>query len=163
MSCVPGLESTTGTTIYVSTDPLTSCDAADYAGIVWTKITGVVTFPEWGDEHADITEGLLSENRVYHTAGPADAGGGSISIQYRDDDTGADILYAENGANTDVHILKVYKSGTGEASTGRVMSAKQRAADQGAVRGTTVNMMFNNDAIRLDAAQVTTALGNVAP
>lgn len=154
-----GLESTTGTKIYVAEGEPTAYTAAALATLGgWEQVVGVVTFGEWGDQEEDVNEPLLGDSRVYHVTGPADGGTVPISIQTRTTDAGADIIKAAGGTNDPITIMKVYRSGDGEVATGVFTSDRQREAAGNSVRGYTTSAMINSAVTKLSAADVTTAL-----
>lgn len=153
-----GLENTTGTKIYVSAAEPATFDVAGYQALDYTQIVGVVTFGEWGNTEADVSEPLLAEDQVIHTNGIADGGEVSISIQKRDTDAGADIISTAGGTNDLVTILKVYASGESEVAVGIVTSPKQRAAAGDAIRGYTVMARINTALTEMTSAETTAAL-----
>lgn len=154
-----GLENTTGTKIHVAVGEPTDYTAANLALLTWAEIVGTVSFGEWGDTEADVTEPLLSEGRVIHTLGMSDGGEAQLVVQYRSTDAGSDIIIANSGANTLITILKEYgESGEGEVATGVFTSPKYRAASGDSVRGYTSLCRLNTGVTELSAADVTTAL-----
>ena len=149
-----GLESTTGTKIYVVAGEPATYDLAGYEGLTLVQVVGVVTFGAWGDENEDVSEPLLADGRVIHTNGTADGGEVEISVQHRTTDAGSDILLANGGTNTAVSIKKLYKSGDAEYATAVISSAKQRDAAGNAVRGYTVMARVNTGLVEATAAEI---------
>ena len=147
-----GLESTTGTKIFVVGGEPATFDAAGFGAMTITaQVVGVVTFGAWGDDNEDVSEPLLGEGRVIHTNGTADGGEVEISVQHRTTDAGSDILLANAGTNDPVSIKKVYKSGDIEYATAVISGAKQREAAGNAVRGYTVMARVNSAVVSVSA------------
>jgi len=153
-----GLENTTGTTIYVSAGEPATYDVAGFEALTWSQVVGTVSFGEWGDSEADVSEPLLSEGRVIHTNGASDGGEVSIVIQKRTTDAGADILETKGGTNDSVSFKKIYgESGDGEYGVGVVTSAKQREAGSDTVRGFTQMARINTKVYKYTAAEIAAA------
>jgi|GEM_PF-959919 len=149
-----GLESTTGTKIYVVAGEPATFDLAGYKALTPVQVVGVVTFGAWGDDNEDVSEPLLAEGRVIHTNGTADGGEVEISVQHRTTDAGSDIILANAGTNEAISIKKEYKSGDVEFATAVISSAKYREAAGNAVRGYTVMARVNTALVKATAAEI---------
>lgn len=153
-----GIENTTGVQIHIAVGEPTDYTAANLALLTWAEWVGVVSFGEWGDVEADVSEPALRDDRVIHTNGIADGGTTAIVSQYRTTDAGWDIADANSGGNQLVTILKKYTSGESEVATGILSSARQRPADGNTIRGRTNNFMVNSVVTELSSSDTTTAL-----
>lgn len=150
-----GLESTTGTTIYVSAAEPATHDVGGFEDLTWTEVVGVVSFGAWGDESNDISEPLLSEGRTIHQNGLVDGGSVPVVVQHRTTDAGSDIIKANAGSNTIMSVKKVYaESGDGEYASGVFSARKQREASNDSVRGYTCNFMANTSVVEATAAEI---------
>lgn len=149
-----GLESTTGTKIYVSAAEPATHDVAGFEDLTWTQIVGVVSFGAWGDESADITEPLLSEGRTIHQNGLVDGGSVPFVVQHRTTDAGSDIVIANGGSNTIVSMKKEYASGDCEYASGVLSARKQREASNDSVRGYSTEFRVNTSVVEATAAEV---------
>lgn len=149
-----GLENTTGTTISIVAAVPASETLAAYEALSYEQIVGVVTFGAWGDTEEDVSEPILSDDRLIHTNGVADGGTTPIAVQHRATDAGSDVVYANGGSNTAVTIKKLYSSGDAEYATGIISSPRQRSAESSSIRGYTFNLMANTKVFRATAAEI---------
>jgi hypothetical protein len=152
------LENLTGSKIYVAVGAPAAFTVSAFKALAWAELVGVVTFGEWGDTLADVSEALVGEGRILHSNGVADGGEVAISLQHRSPDAGRDILDA--AARDDViSFRKTYNvSGDHEMAYGVVSTGRQRAYGNDAIRGKTVVLRVNSTVLEATAAEYTAAV-----
>lgn len=147
-----GLENMSGTRIYIAAGEPANNTVATVKAMTWQEVVGAVSFGEWGDDHADVSEPILSDNRVIHTNGRADGGNVAVAVQHRTTDAGAALIKTNAGTNNLVTVRKVYASGDIEWGTGVFSGRRFRGAAGDAVRGFTTNFRVNTKIEEVTAA-----------
>lgn len=152
-----GLENLTGTKIFVAVGEPASDTVSAWKALTYSEVVGAVSFGEWGDTTADVSEPTLSEGRVIHTNGMADGGEVAIAVQHRATDAGSALIKTNGGNNTLMSVRKVYASGDVELATGLFSAIRQRAAAGDSVRGYTAAFRSNTKVKEVTAAAWTAA------
>lgn len=157
-----GLENMSGTKIFVALGEPSAMTVTAAKALTFQEVVGAVSFGEWGDQTADVSEPTLSENRVIHTNGRADGGEVALAVQHRTTDAGSALIKTNGGANTLMTVRKVYASGDVELAVGLFSAIRFRGAAGDAIRGYTSSFRVNSRVAEITAAAWTAGTGSIA-
>lgn len=129
-----GVNTNFGSTLAISSTTTTSATdtLAEFQALTYTAVGSIESIGDFGDSYADVPFNGLSDGRVQHFKGSADAGTFTLTVGFDAADTGQDALMSALADVTGIYAFRVQigdaSSGSPSAPTtqfflGRVMSA----------------------------------------
>ena len=143
-----GVNTNFGSTLAISTATTTSDTdtQAEFEALAYTTVGSIESLGPFGDQYADVPFNSLSDGRVQHFKGSADAGTFTLTVGFDAADTGQDALMA---ALADVTGIYAFRVQLGDASSGSP-SAPTTQFFLGRVMGAPLNIGAANNITKRD-------------